>query len=77
MKLFKSNNEKLGKLKENKFKLERDMQKVTEDNLNNVFGLKFIKSEFTIKDFRIDTLAYDEQSNAFVIIEYKREIVFL
>ena len=32
-----------------------------------------VKSEFSIKGKRIDTLAYDSQSNAFTIIEYKRD----
>lgn len=36
-------------------------------------GLLFVKSEFTIKNKRIDTLAYDKQTNAFIIIEYKRD----
>lgn len=31
-----------------------------------------VKSEFTIKQSRIDTLAFDPESKAFVIIEYKR-----
>jgi predicted transport protein len=35
-------------------------------------GLVLVKSEFTIKNKRIDTLAYDPQSKAFIIIEYKR-----
>lgn len=35
-----------------------------------------VKSEFTIKDLRIDTLAFDSQSKAFVIIKYKIEINF-
>jgi predicted transport protein len=34
--------------------------------------LQLVKSEFSIKNKRIDTLAYDTQSNAFIIIEYKR-----
>jgi len=54
------------------FDLERDMQKLIESNLETVFGTHFVCSEFTIGGFRIDTLAFDEQSNAFVIIEYKR-----
>lgn len=32
-----------------------------------------MQSEFIIKNSRIDTLAFDEESKAFVIIEYKRE----
>ena len=36
-------------------------------------GLELVKSEFSIKNKRIDTLAYDHQNNAFIIIEYKRD----
>ena len=36
-------------------------------------GLQLVKSEFTIKNKRIDSLAFDKQSNAFIIIEYKRD----
>ncbi len=32
-----------------------------------------VKSEFIIKNKRIDTLAFDQESKAFVIIEYKRD----
>lgn len=32
-----------------------------------------VKSEFTIKNKRIDTLAFDQENNSFVIIEYKRD----
>jgi RecB family endonuclease NucS len=48
------------------------MQKITEDNLESVFGLEFIKTEFQLNNLRIDTLAFDNESNSFVIIEYKR-----
>ena len=53
--------------------LERDIQKTTEENLELIFGLKLIRHEFSIRNMRIDTLAYDPQSNAFVVIEYKRD----
>jgi predicted transport protein len=36
-------------------------------------GLEIVKSEFSIKNKRIDTLGFDPQSKAFVIIEYKRD----
>jgi hypothetical protein len=36
-------------------------------------GLVLVKSEFTIKNKRIVTLAYDPQACAFIIIEYKRD----
>lgn len=70
--LFKNNKQALSTLKEIPFKLERDLQKVFETNLFNLTQLKLIKSEFTIKNYRIDTLAFDEEAKAFVVIEYKR-----
>jgi hypothetical protein len=53
--------------------LEKDIQKVFEANLFAIMGLELVKSEFTIKNKRIDTLAYDAQTCAFIIIEYKRD----
>lgn len=72
MVLYKSNNGTLEQIKEKPFKYEKDIQKIFEQNLNSIMGLELVKSEFVVKNKRIDTLAYDNQSNAFVIIEYKR-----
>lgn len=58
-------------LKNNPFSLEKDIQNLAEKNLENIFGLVFVKSEMKIQNFRFDTLAYNPESNAFVIIEYK------
>ena len=63
----------LVELTEDPFRLEREIQTLFESNLYSFTGLEFIKSEFTIKNNRIDTLAFDSESQAFVIIEYKRE----
>lgn len=74
MALFKiENNEQLEKIKEQPFKLEKDIQSLTEKNLKSIFGLDFVKSEFSLNNFRIDTLAYDKDAGTFVIIEYKRD----
>ena len=73
MPLYINQNSKLKEVEEKAFKLEREIQKVFEDNLDIVMGLSLVKSEFTIKNKRIDTLAFDKQSNAFIIIEYKRD----
>lgn len=73
MNLFHLNKTQLSQLKEKPFKLEREIQNVFEQNLCLLTGLAFVKSEFTIKGKRIDTLAFDPQSNAFIIIEYKRD----
>ena len=63
----------LSQIKELPFKLEREIQSIFEQNLNTVMGLELVKSEFSIKNKRIDTLAYDPQSKAFIIIEYKKD----
>lgn len=73
MKLYQQKNTALSSLKEKPFKLEREIQTIFEQNLTQLLDLELVKSEFTIKNKRIDTLAYDTQSNAFIIIEYKRE----
>jgi predicted transport protein len=72
MLLFKTNEQNLSSLKELAFKLERDLQKVFESNLFDLTQLTLVKSEFMIKNYRIDTLAFDEEAKAFVVIEYKR-----
>jgi len=71
--IYNTAGNKLVQVKEKPFKLEREIQSIFESNLQNIMGLLFVKSEFTIKNKRIDTLAYDKQTNAFIIIEYKRD----
>lgn len=73
MALYTNQTGKLNEIKENPFKLERELQKVFEANLSAIMDLVLVKSEFTIKNKRIDTLAFDRQSSAFIIIEYKRD----
>jgi predicted transport protein len=74
MALFKiEDNERLESIKEKPFKLEKEIQEMTEKNLKSIFGLDFVKSEFSLNNFRIDTLAYDKDAGSFVIIEYKRD----
>lgn len=73
MALFKiEDKERLGSIKEQPFKLEKDIQLLTEKNLKLIFELDFVKSEFSLNNFRIDTLAFDKDAGTFVIIEYKR-----
>jgi predicted transport protein len=64
---------KLEYIKDKPFKLEKEIQELTEQNLMQIFGLDFVKSEFSLNNFRIDTLAFDYDSNSFIIIEYKRD----
>lgn len=71
MYLYNIDGETLKEIREVPFKNEFELHKLCESNLENIFGLKFVKREFSFNNFRLDTLAYDESSNAFVIIEYK------
>jgi len=74
MNLYQSKNTtNLILLKEKPFKLEKEIQTLFEKNLSELMGLEMVNSEFVIKGKRIDTLGYDAQSKAFVIIEYKRD----
>ncbi len=73
MPLFLIQKEKLGLIEEKPFKLEKDIQSLCENNLIEIFDLKNVRSQFTINNFRLDTLAFDDHSRSFVIIEYKRD----
>ncbi len=73
MQLYHQQNVSLSNLKEKPFRLEKDIQKLFEANLEQITGFKFVKTEFSLKSVRLDTLAFDEESKSFVIIEYKRD----
>ena len=72
MKLFIENKTILNEVEQTSFKFEKDIQSLVEKNTENVFNLKFIKSELSVGKYRIDTLCFDEENNSFVIIEYKK-----
>jgi hypothetical protein len=64
---------KLAEITEEQFPLEKDIQRLTEANLQQIFEIDLVRSEFEIHGLRIDTLAFDVESGAFVIIEYKKD----
>lgn len=72
MKLFTIKDKKLENVSLNPFQLEKEIQTLVENNLEKLFHLKFVRSEFAIRNFRIDTLAFDTDKNAFAVIEYKK-----
>jgi len=72
MKLFELNEKKLSPIRSQPFSLEREIQDVVEENVEELFGLELVKSEMSIGGFRFDTLCYDRENNSFVIIEYKK-----
>ena len=74
MPLFRNKNGSLEQINETSFDLEIKIQKITEKNLSQIFNLEFVKTEFQLGKFRIDTVAFDLESSSFVIIEYKKGI---
>lgn len=65
--ILKANKE----LKQKDFKNEKELQNFFENNIETILGYKFIDTEFIVGDFRIDSLAFNEESKSFRIIEYK------
>ncbi|HDR1565366.1 TPA: hypothetical protein QB435_001538, partial [Pasteurella multocida] len=61
MQIFHKNKNNLVNLKEVPFKLERDIQRLVENNLIQATGLLLVKSEFSVQNQRIDTLAFDTE----------------
>ena len=72
MDLYSINGDTLNPVELNSFKKEREIQQLIEKNTETLFGIDFISSEFKIGEFRIDTLCFDNETNSFVIIEYKK-----
>jgi predicted transport protein len=73
MKLFTLKDKKVKGISTVPFKLEKEIQVIVENNLKEIFELQFVKSEFSIRNFRFDTLGYDEENRRFVVIEYKKD----
>lgn len=76
MYLFKIVENNLEEIKEKPFSKELELHQLCENNLEQVFGLRFVTREFSINNFRLDTLAFDESNKSFVIIEYKNSSNF-
>jgi hypothetical protein len=72
MNLFHIKNNKVDFVGINPFTKEREIQDIVERNTESFFGLEFVRSEFPIGEFRIDTLCFNNETNSFVLIEYKK-----
>ncbi|GLI57342.1 hypothetical protein PM10SUCC1_28560 [Propionigenium maris DSM 9537] len=75
MPLFNRGGNKLETIKQKNFPLEKDLQNLVENNLEEIFSCRFVASEFhtgNVHSGRIDSLAISEDNNP-VIIEYKKE----
>jgi len=76
MALFARQKNQLKTVSEKTAPIEREIQQLTEANLQEVFNLQFVSTEFAHNNLRIDTLCYDPENKAFVIIEYKKDRSF-
>jgi len=70
IKLFNISNQKATSIKSKKLHLEREIQDIVEKNMEKLFGVKFLASEYIVDEGRVDSLGLDE-NNCPVIIEYK------
>jgi len=73
MPIFGVSGKTLSPVKLISFPSEKAIQNITERNLDAIFGLKFVCSEFSVGNFRLDTIGFDEEAESFVIIEYKKD----
>ena len=73
MPLYQITGDMLKEISENSFVLEKDIQKIVEKNMKSILNLDFITTEFEQDGLRIDSLGYDNESNSFVIVEYKKD----
>lgn len=60
-------------LSENSYQKEKDLQHYVEKNMETLLGLRFMATEQRLdENNRADSIAYDESTNALVIVEYKK-----
>lgn len=73
MPIFKVSGRKLINVREIPFPLEKDLQQITEENLESIFNLQFVRPKFSLNNLELDTLAFDRETKSFVIIEFKKD----
>ena len=72
MQIYKNDSGSYRMLKEMPFENEKELQTLIEENMGGIFdGLELLATEFTHKEWRFDSLAFDTEKRCFVIIEYK------
>ena len=74
MEIYLNKKQELSSVRTKPFRLEKDIQNLVESNLQTLFKLDLVKSEFSINNYRLDSLCFDIESKSFVIIEYKKDI---
>lgn len=73
MPLFRINESlEMETVKKQSFTKEKELQGLIEKNMEEIFGIRFLESEYPIPNGRIDTLGIDENTLP-VVIEYKKK----
>ena len=72
VRIFLTKGSKLIENAKEEFLTEKEIQTLTEQNLQEIFNLEDVASELQLPGFRIDTLAFNKESSAFYIIITKR-----
>ena len=76
MSVYKIKEHKLELVEQVIFNTEKEIQNLVENNVEEIFNLKLVSSEYRVGEFRFDTVCYDNETNSFVIIEYKKDNSF-
>lgn len=71
IKLYRLSAHSVSEISSSTMVLEKPLQTLFEHNLESLLGVRFLMSEYSITEGRIDTLGIDE-NNCPVIVEYKR-----
>jgi predicted transport protein len=76
IKIFQEKSNVLGEIKEiggkKAFDYEKMIQTLVEKNIETIFPeLEFVYTEFPLDGLRVDSVCFNKESKAFVIIEYK------
>ena len=74
--VYEIDDDKLQLIEPSIFSTEKDIQNLVENNIEEIFNMKFVASEYRIREFRFDTVCYDQETKSFVIIEYKKDHSF-
>lgn len=70
--LYKEENGIISAMEQEPFALEKELQAFFERNMYELTGYRFLETEFTVGSYRMDSIAYNEETDAFIIVEYKR-----
>lgn len=62
MNVFDISSQKAAPVEQKSFQLEKDIQRIIEPNVDIIFGLSLVRSEFQVGKYRIDSLCYNQET---------------